>query len=194
MNTIVTEMTEQGEVAVDVFQKLASDRILFISGDIDDTMAADVSATLLLKDGEDSEKKITLFINSQGGNIRDVLAIYDMMCMIEAPIETVCIGAAMKEAAILLTAGTPGIRLATQHSIIAVGQLVNEWMKLSDLTEAQTSLEQALGDNKKMMEIFSKATKKTFKQVSSDFDRKVFMNSKEALKYGLIDRIIASSK
>lgn len=194
MNTIVTEMTEQGEVAIDVFQKLASDRILFIFGDIDDTMAADVSATLLLKDGEDPEKKITIFINSQGGNIRDVLAIYDMMCMVEAPLETVCIGAAVKEAAILLAAGTPGMRLATKHSVISVGHLVNDWVKLSDLTEAKISLDQALADNKRMLEIFAKTTKKPYKKIYSDFEREVFMNSQEALKYGLIDRIITANK
>lgn len=192
MNTIVTETTEQGEVAIDVFQKLASDRILFITGVINDDVAADIAATLLLKDGEDPNKKITLFINSQGGNIRNALAICDMMNMIDAPIETVCIGAAMKEAAIILAAGTPGMRFATKNSIICVSQLINEGMQFSDLTDADITLKQLVDDNKKMMEIIAKSSKKTLNQVMIDFDRKVFMSSKTALKYGLIDKIVSS--
>ena len=86
MNTIVTETTEHGEMLVDIYQKLASDRILFICNTIDDKLATDIVATLLLKDAEDSENKITLFINSAGGEIRNVLMIYDMMQLVQAPI------------------------------------------------------------------------------------------------------------
>jgi ATP-dependent Clp protease, protease subunit len=190
MNTIVTETTEQGEIAIDIFQKLSNDRILFISGEIDDDMAADVSATLLLKDSEDSDNKITMFINSRGGDIRNALAIYDVMSMIDAPIETVCIGSAMKEAVILLAAGSPGMRFATKHSIICAGQLVNSMVQQSDLTDAQSLLTFSLSDNKKMMDIIAKKTKKRLKQVMTDFERLVFMDSKQALKYGFIDNII----
>lgn len=190
----MTETTEQGEVAIDIFQKLSNDRILFLSGEIDDDMAADVAATLLLKDGEDSEHKITMFINSRGGDIRNILAIYDMMCMIKSPIETVCIGSAMKESVILLAAGASGMRLATEHAIIAVGQLVNMMMEHSDITNAQTSLTHSLLDNKRMMEILAKRTGKNIKQVMTDFDRLVFMDSRQALKYGFIDKIIKVNK
>ena len=82
MNTLVLEQTEHGEVPVDVYQKLSSDRILFLANYLDDDLASDIVATLLLKDHEDSEKKITLFINSPGGDIRNVLMIYDVMEMI----------------------------------------------------------------------------------------------------------------
>lgn len=194
MNTIITEETDQGEIAIDVFQKLANDRILFITSDIDDNLAVDICAMLLLKDVEDSSKKITIFINSQGGNIRNILAIYDMMKMIQSPIETVCIGSAMKEAVILLTAGTPGLRLSTKNSIICAGQLINDTASVVDLTDAKTSLDQSLDDNKRMMEIIAKTTKKSLKQVMSDFERRVFMTSQEALEYGFIDRIISTNK
>lgn len=194
MNTIVTEMTEQGEMAIDVFQKLASDRILFISGQIDSDLAADVCATLLLKDGEDSNQKITIFINSPGGNIRNVLAIYDMISILESPVETVCVGSVTDEAIILLIAGTPGMRLATKHSFICVGQLVNDWMMMADLTDAKIALEQLTDDNKRMLSIIAKHTNKTLKQVTTAYDRKVFMNSDEALKNGFIDKIITESK
>ena len=194
MNTIVTETTLHGEVPIDIYQKLSNDRILFVCDQIDDKLATDIVATLLLKDSEAPEEKITLFINSEGGDIRNVLMIYDMINMIQSPVETVCIGSALDEAAILLTAGTPGLRLATKNSIISVGQLVHDWTNYSDLTDAKKILEQSMGDNKKMMEIIAKSTGKSFKQANEDFNRRVFMNCNQAIKYGLIDKVIGSNK
>ncbi len=194
MNTIVTETTEHGEIPVDVYQKLSNDRILFICRDIDDQIASDITATLLLKDSEDSTRKITLFINSQGGDIRNALMIVDMMRMVEAPIETVCIGAAMNEAALILASGTPGSRFATKNSAIAAGQLTNNYASYGDLVDAQKLLELGLSDNKKMMEIFAKATGKSLKQIMADFDRKIFMTAPQAVRYGLIDRVVTFSK
>ncbi len=192
MNTIVTEMTERGEVAVDIYQKLSDSRVLFISGDIDDNIASDVCATLLLKDAENSDTKIVMFINSRGGDIRNVLAIYDVMATIKSPIETICVGMAMKESVILLTAGTPGMRLATKNSIICAGQLINSITQYSDLTDAQLLLSFLQSDNKKMMDVFAKTTGKKVKQVMDDFERLVFMDSRQALRYGFIDKIITS--
>lgn len=194
LNTIITEMTEQGEVVVDVFQRLSDNRILFISDDITDDLTTDICATLLLKDSMDSKNKISIFINSRGGDIRNVLAIYDTMQAIKSPIETVCMGSAMKEAAIILSAGTPGMRYATKHSIVSVGQLVNSWIQHSDLTDAKIVLAHILSDNKKMMDIFAKTTGKPLKQVMSDFDRLVFMDSQQAKKYGFIDKIVSFNK
>lgn len=194
MNTLILETTEHGEIPVDVYQKLANDRILFISDEIDDKSATDIVATLLLKDEEDPEKKITLFINSSGGDIRNVLMIYDVMCMIHCPIETVCIGSAMDESAILLAAGTTGKRFATKNSIMCVGQLINNWVSFSDLTDAKSILNQSSNDNKRMMEILAKCTGKTLKETIDNFDRKVFMGAAQAAKYGIIDKIIIPSK
>jgi ATP-dependent Clp protease protease subunit len=190
LNTIILEETEHGEVPVDVYQKLADNRVLFLFNTIDDKLASDITATLLLKDREDTENKIVLFINSDGGDIRNIFMIYDMMQMVEAPIETVCIGSAQNEAALLLAAGTPGLRLATKHAIIGVGQLVHEWMAYSDLTDAKQILDLSSKDNKRMMEILAKSCGKPLKEITSDFERKVFMDAKEALKYGLIDKVI----
>jgi len=194
LNTIVTEATEHGEMPIDIYQKLSNDRILFICDVIDDKLATDIVATLLLKDLEDSEKKITLFINSEGGDIRNVLMIYDMMCLIQAPIETVCIGAAMDEAAIILLAGTQGMRLATPNSIISISQLVHDWTSYSDLTDAKKILDRSMQDNKKMMDIIAKSVGKTLKQVIEDFNRRVFMNCNQAVKYGLIDKVVVFNK
>jgi ATP-dependent Clp protease protease subunit len=194
LNTIITETTDHGEIPVDIYQKLANDRILFICNHIDDKLATDIVATLLLKDSEDSEKKITLFINSEGGDIRNVLMIYDMMNMISSPIETVCIGAAMDEAAILLSAGTPGMRFATKNSVIAVSQLVNDWMAHVDLTEAKQMLDQVVADNKAMMTIIAKNVGKPIKQVMQDYDRRVFLTASQAVKNGLIDKVVTFNK
>lgn len=194
MNTIVLETTDLGDMPMDVYQKLANDRILFISDQINDMVATDITATLLLKDSEDSEKKITIFINSEGGNIRNALMICDMMNLVEAPIETVCIGAAMDEAAIILSSGTPGMRFATKNAVIAASQLVHDWMTHADLTDAKKYLDLGISDNKRMMEVLSKTTGKTLKQVTEDFDRRVFMNASQAAKYGLIDKVVNFSK
>lgn len=194
MNTIVTETTEHGEIPVDVYQKLSNDRILFICHDINDQIASDITATLLLKDSEDSTRKITLFINSQGGDIRNALMICDMMSMVESPIETVCIGAAMNEAAIILASGTPGMRFATKNAVIAASQLANDYWSRGNLTDAKKLLDLGMSDNKKMMEIFAKTTHKSLKQVMQDFDRQVFMTAQQAAKYGLIDKVVVFSK
>lgn len=120
--------------------------------------------------------------------------IYDIMKIISVPIETVCIGSAMDEAAIILAAGTPGMRFATKNSVIAVSQLVSNWVSASDMTDAQKTLERVTSDNKKMMNIIAQTTKKSYKQVSEDFDRRVFMNATQAVKYGLIDQVVKSTK
>lgn len=194
LNTLVIEQTEHGDMPVDVYQKLASDRILFLCNHITDDVATDIVATLLLKDAEDCEKKITLFINSDGGDIRNALMIYDVMTMIEAPIETVCIGSATDEAAIVLAGGTAGMRFATKNAIISIGQLVHDWYTQADLTDAKKILEQSTADNKRMMEIFSKATGKPVKQLTIELDRQIFLSAKEALKFGLIDKIVETNK
>lgn len=194
MNTIVTETTDHGEIPVDVYQKLSNDRILFICSDINDHIAADITATLLLKDSEDSTRKITLFINSNGGSIRNALMICDMMSMLESEIETVCIGAAMNEAALILASGTPGMRFATKNSVIAVSQLTNDYYSSGNLTDAKKLLDLGLQDNKRMLEVLSKATGKTVKQLGADLERQVFMNAPQAVKYKLIDKVVALGK
>lgn len=195
MNTLVLEQTENGEVPMDVYQKLANDRILFITDYISDNIATDIIATLLLKDqGEDSDKKITLFINSHGGDIRNAFMIYDIMQMIHAPIETVCIGAAMDEAALLLAGGTKGMRLATKNAVITMSQLVHDWHMHTNLTDAKNLLEQSQIDNARILEIYSKATGRPVKELKEDLDRRIFLDAPQAVKYGLIDKVVSTNK
>jgi ATP-dependent Clp protease protease subunit len=191
MNTIVLQETEHGDQAIDVYQKLANDRILFITDFITNDLATDICATLLLKDFEDSDKKITLFINCEGGEMRSTFMIYDTMKLISAPVETVCIGAAMDEAAIILAGGTPGLRFATKNATIAVSQLVQNWNTHTNMTDGKNLMDQFIVDNNRFMEILGKASNKNVKQVKIDFDRKVFFSAPQALKYGLIDKVIS---
>jgi ATP-dependent Clp protease protease subunit len=194
LNTFILETTEHGDMPVDIYQKLANDRILFITDHVNDKVATDIIATLLLKDSENSEEKISLFINSSGGDIRSVFMIYDIMQMIQAPIETVCIGSAMNESVILLAAGEPGMRLATKNSIFSVSQLEHDWMSRANLSDAKKIVTRYARDNRNMMEIIASTTGKPIKQVLSDFERRVFMNATQASKYGLVDKIIAFSR
>lgn len=194
MNTLVLEQTEFGDMPVDVYQKLSHDRILFLTSYLDDDIASDMVATLLLKDSEDPDKKITLFINSHGGDIRNAFMIYDIMTMISSPIETVCVGTAMDEAVVLLAGGTPGMRLVTPHAIVAATQLVHSMHMHTDLPGAQALFEQEKKDNQRLMEILAKTTKKTIAQVKKDFDRRVFFNAKDAVKYGFVDKIVSFNK
>jgi len=194
LNTIIFEETEFGDMPVDVYQKLASSRILFVTGGIDDSLASDITATLFLKDQEDPTLKITIFINSYGGNIRDALMIYDMIQMIDAPVETVCIGEARGEAVVILAAGTPGFRYATKNAIIAVGQLEANGHSYVDMSDAKKLLDLFTEDNLRMMKIISQAAGKPVKQVMEDFDRTVYMNAVKAAKYGLIDKVVTFNK
>lgn len=195
MNTIILEETENGDIPVDVFHKLTDSRIIFVTDLVNDQAITDIIATLILKDAEDEESKITLFINSTGGSIRNALMLYDMMNTITAPIETICIGTAFDEAAIILAGGTEGMRRATKHSVIAVSQLENGLMGgHTNIVDGGNLLDQFKSDNNRLLHIISQHTGKSLKQVKSDFDRRHFFNAKEAKEYGLIDSIVNYSK
>lgn len=193
MNTIITETTEYGEVPVDIYQKLAGDRILFVNNEINDKLASDFCATLLLKDNEGSEK-ITVFLNSDGGDIRSTFMIYDVMKMVECPLEIICTGFALDEASLLLVAGTPGLRFATRNSVISVGPLSNISPSHGDMTNAKNHLDQSIRDNNRMMEVIAKHTKKPLPQTLKDYNERVFMTPASAVKRGIIDHVVADRK
>lgn len=190
MNPLVNEIHEHGPAPVDIYYKLASHRVLFISDYIDDKLAVDIIATLMLLDMEDPFEKISLYINSDGGDIRSVFAIYDMLQKIEAPLETICVGSAMNEALLLLVGGSDGLRQATPNSLICASQLIQEKYAYADLKSAKDSLDRIQKDNKDFVAAIAKHVDKTTSEVMSDFERKKFMTAKQAKSYGLIDSII----
>lgn len=174
-----------------MFGKLVESRILFLSDIISDDIATDIIASLLYLDHENDRDKISLYINSEGGDIQSAFMIYDVMRMVSSPIETVCIGSALKEAALILAAGTKGMRFATQSSVISISQLEHEGSMYLDLVKAETILEKSKGDNKRFVEALSLCTGKTVKTLSKDTERERFMTVNEAKDYGLIDNVIA---
>ncbi len=194
MNTLVLEEHNNQEIPVDVYQRLSDNRILFIDSYIDDKSAVDITASLLLKDAEDPVNKISLFINAYGGDLRSVFMIYDMMCLIRAPIETICMGAAISEAVLLLVAGTPGMRYATPNAMICLNQLSYGGSHYSDLTGAEITMSQIKLDNKKFIEALAKNIGKTSKQMFKDLDRRQYLTPKQSKEYGLIDGIVKVKK
>jgi ATP-dependent Clp protease protease subunit len=145
MNTIVLEKNENvEELRVDVFSRLLQNRIIFIDDLTTDKTAMDIVAVLLCLDKFDNENqgiknKVTIFINSEGGDIRNVFAIYDTMKRMSSPIETFCIGSAMREAALLLSAGTKGHRVITKNSDICLSQINSQYVSHGDLTNTKIS-------------------------------------------------------
>lgn len=190
MNTLITETNEHGEeIPIDIFTKLSNDRILFISDYVDDRLATDITATLLLKDCESNEK-ITLMINTEGGDIRSVFMIFDMMQLLACDIETICVGSCMNEAVLLLAAGTKGQRRATKNAVICVSQLAQEKYYRANLEDAKSVVSRISMDNKNFMGALAKKVGKKTAELLSKFEKKVFMNAKQAKAYDLVDEII----
>jgi ATP-dependent Clp protease, protease subunit len=187
-------MTEHGEMPIDIFTKLAKDRILFISDYVDNRAAADITATLLLKNNEDSEEKLSLFISSEGGDIRSVFMIYDMMQLMNCPLETVCVGSAMNEVVLLLAAGDAGLRYATANADICCSQLMQEKYYRADLLDAKSITKRIHDDNKRFLTALAAKVGKKLPEVSAALEQKVFMNAKQAKTFGIIDQVIGGKK
>lgn len=193
MNTIIMEASEKSDEqdnVFDIYQKLASDRILFITDHINDKVASDIVALFLLKDSENQEDKISLIINSDGGDIRNVFSIYDMMKMVESPIETICTGAASDEAVLLLSAGTPGMRFATKNSLICPKELAHDSMIQSSLTDVKKFMDRVKKDNDMYMLALSSCIGKKVPVLKKDFQSHKFFTAKQAVSYGFIDKVI----
>ena len=175
-----------GSDTFDVSQKLLEGRILFISGYVSDSLASNIVANILHKNIESPEEKITIFINAEGGDLRSVFSIYDMMKLSSCPIETICNGTCFVEAVLILTAGTKGMRYATKHSTITIGPLsynsmYYETKPLSDIKEEHKLIEESNAQ-------FFKALEKSCGKSMDNFkSMKKFLKAEEAIEYGVID-------
>lgn len=188
-NVILERLTNVEEVRVDIFSKLLQNRVIFIDDLISDRAAMDIVAALFHLDSENNDK-ITLFINSEGGDIRNIFAIYDAMQIITSPLETFGIGSVMKEAVLLLAAGTKGFRLITRNADVCLSQVTLQYMNYSDLTDTKISHEKTIKDNDNFLKALSKNINKPLKDLKKDTERQLFMTSNEAIKYGLADKIM----
>ncbi len=188
----VLEKTPNGERAYDIYSRLLKERIIFVSGEIDDAMASIVIAQLIFLENEDSKKDITLYVNSPGGSIPAGMAIIDTMNFIKSDVSTVCVGMAASMGAMILSQGTKGKRFTLPNSEIMIHQpLTGVQGQASDIEIAAKNI---LRSKETLYKMLAKATGKTMEQITKDADRNYWMTAEEAKKYGIIDDIIKARK
>ena len=185
----VIEKTTYGERSYDIYSRLLKDRIVFLGTEIDDGVANAVIAQLLFLESQDKEKEITMYINSPGGSVTAGLAIYDTMQYIQPKVSTVCIGMAASMGAVLLAAGAPGKRFALPNAEVMIHQVLGGVK--GQASDIKIHAERILAVRDSLNQILAKHTGQDIKTVANDTERDNFMTAKEALKYGLIDKVIA---
>jgi ATP-dependent Clp protease protease subunit len=187
------ERTSYGVKESNPYNKLFEERIIFLGEQINDTSANDTMAQLLVLESLDPDRKISLYINSPGGSFTSLMAIYDTMQFIRPDIETVCLGQAASAAAVLLAAGTPGMRMAVENARILIHQPATEGVygQASDLEIQATEISRI---RRLMEQTLAKHTNRSVEQVHEDIDRDKILTSEEAKDYGIVDEIVQSRK
>lgn len=185
---IVIERTSLGERSYDIYSRLLKDRIIMLSGEINDDLANSIVAQLLFLAAEDSEKDIYIYINSPGGSVTAGMAIFDTMNLVNPDVCTICTGLAASMAAFLLASGTKGKRYALPNSEILIHQPLGGAQ--GQATEIQIAAKHILRIRERMNRILAEKTGKTLEQINFDTERDNYMFSEEALEYGLIDKIM----
>ena len=184
----VVEQTNRGERSYDIFSRLLNDRIIMLCDEVNDATASLVVAQLREREGQDSDKDISLYINSPGGSVTAGLAIYDTMKYIKCDVSTICMGMAASMGAFLLSAGTKGKRLALPNSTIMIHQPSGGAQ--GQATDMRIHTEWILDVKKKLNKMLSEATGQPLEVIERDTERDNFMTAQQALEYGLVDRII----
>ncbi len=189
---VVVEQTSRGERSFDIYSRLLKERIVFLGTPIDDAVGNLIMAQLLHLESEDPDKDINLYINSPGGDITSLFAIYDTMQYIKPDVSTICMGQAASAAAVLVLAGTKGKRYALPHSRIllhqphggAQGQAVDIEIQAKEITRYRKLLEELIAEH----------TGQPLDKVSKDTDRDYILTAEEAVEYGVVDEVITSRK
>ncbi|MBT4291600.1 ATP-dependent Clp endopeptidase proteolytic subunit ClpP [bacterium] len=184
----VVEQTSQGERGYDIFSRLLKDRIIFLGHPIDDNIANLVIAQMLFLQADDAERDVFLYINSPGGSVSAGLAIYDTMQYINNDVVTICMGQAASMGAVLLAAGAKGKRSALINSRVMIHQPLGGVQGQASMIEIQAREILYLKD--KLYGILSKHTGQKLDKIALDSDRDFFMSAEEALKYGIVDKVI----
>ena len=185
---MVVEQTNRGERSYDIYSRLLKDRIIFASGEVNDTMADLIVAQLLFLESEDPNKDIQLYINSPGGSVSAGLAIYDTMQYIKPDVSTICIGMAASMGAILLSSGAKGKRFALPNSDIMIHQPSGGTQGMA--TDIQITAEKILKTRKSLNQILAKNTGQKLEKIERDADRDFWLDANESKEYGLIDKVI----
>ena len=187
---MVVEQTNRGERAFDIFSRLLKERIIFITGPVEDGMATLVCAQLLFLEAENPKKEISMYINSPGGVVTAGMAIYDTMQFIRSPIATLCIGQAASMGSLLLCAGRPGMRYALPNARIMVHQPSGGFS--GQASDIERHAEDIIKMKRRLNEVYVKHTKKPYELIEKTLDRDYFMTADQACEFGIIDKVITS--
>ncbi len=185
---VVIEQTNRGERSYDIFSRLLNDRIIFLSEEVNDVTASLVVAQLLYLESQDPDKDISFYIYSPGGSITAGMAIYDTMQYIKCDVSTICVGMAASMGAFLLSAGAKGKRLALPNAEIMIHQPLGG--AKGQATDIKIQAERIIKMKEKLNKMLSEATGQPLEKIMADTERDNFMSAEEALKYGLIDKVI----
>ncbi len=184
---MVVEQTSRGERAYDIFSRLLKERIIFLTGPVEDGMASLITAQLLFLESENPKKEIAMYINSPGGVVTSGLAIYDTMQYIRSPVSTVCIGMAASMGSLLLTAGEDGLRVALPNARIMVHQPSGGFR--GQASDIERHAEDIVKTKRRLNEIYVRHTGKPYDEIESTLDRDFFMSAEEAKDFGLVDHV-----
>ena len=185
---IVVENSASGERSYDIYSRLLKERIIFVTGEINDNMANVVIAQLLFLESEDPDKDIHMYINSPGGSVSAGLAIYDTMQYIKCDVSTICMGMAASMASVLLTAGTRGKRFVLPYSRVMIHQPLGGVQ--GQATEIEIHAREILRIREELNQILSKHTGQTVAKIAADTERDNYLTSTEAKEYGLVDAVL----
>lgn len=184
---MVIEQTSRGERSYDIYSRLLKDRIIFLTGQVEDHMANLIVAQLLFLEAENPEKDISLYINSPGGVITAGMSIYDTMQFIKPQVSTICVGQACSMGAFLLTAGAPGKRYCLPNSRVMIHQPLGGYQ--GQATDIEIHAQEILKVKARMNDLLAHHTGKSVEEIQRDTERDCFLSAKEAQEYGLVDHI-----
>lgn len=185
---MVVEQTNRGERAFDIFSRLLKERVIFITGPIEDATATLVTAQLLYLEAENPKKEVHLYINSPGGVVTSGMSIYDTMQFIRPPVSTLCLGQAASMGSLLLCAGEKGMRFALPNARIMLHQPSGGFQ--GQASDIERHAQDILKMKRRLNEIYVRHTEQSFELVEKTLDRDHFMSSEEAQEWGLIDKVI----
>ena len=188
---IVIEQSGKGERSYDIYSRLLKDRIIMLSGEVNDAVASTIVAQMLFLEAEDPEKDIYFYINSPGGVVTSGMAIYDTMNYIRPDVATICIGQAASMGSFLLSSGAKGKRFALPHARIMIHQPLGGAQ--GQATDIEIQAKEILRMKKELNDILAKNTGQTLKKIEKDTDRDFFMSAEEAQKYGMIDEVLVKN-
>lgn len=184
----VIEQTPRGERAYDIWSRLLKDRIVFLGTDVNDQIANSIVAQLLFLESEDADKDITMYINSPGGSVTDGLAMYDAMQYVKCDVSTVCVGQCASMGAVLLAAGAKNKRYILPHSRVMIHQ--PHGGARGQATDIEIQAKEIVKTKKVLNDILVQHTGQTLERIEKDSDRDYFLSADEAIKYGLVDKMV----